>query len=126
MASCRASVDLLPRPASVRAARRVLGQVLDDWNAPHDRADAELVVSELVANAVDHAGGERLTLEVTLSDTWLRIAVVDGVPTRPVVHPPSTDRPRGRGMRIVTVIADRWGVEPCDGGKRVWSELSCL
>jgi hypothetical protein len=77
-----------------------------------------------VANVVDHVGGEAdLTLELSLSDTWLRIAVVDGSAIRPVVQELSHERPRGRGMRIVEKIADRWGADDHKGGKRVWFDL---
>ena len=70
------------------------------------------------------SGGEAsLTVELTLSDSWLRIAVVDGSAVRPVVQELSLDRPRGRGLRMVQGIADRWGHEEHGGGKRVWLEL---
>ena len=64
-----------------------------------------------------------LTLELQLSDRWLRIGVVDGSSIRPVVQELSMDRPRGRGMRMVQQIADRWGADDHLGGKRVWFEL---
>ena len=94
------------------------------WEVPHDREDVALLVTELVANVVDHVQGEvDLTLELSLSDTWLRIAVVDGSSIRPVVQELSHERPRGRGMRMVEAIADRWGAEDHEGGKRVWFDL---
>lgn len=84
-------------------------------------------MTELVSNVVDHVQGEaNLTLELSLSDDWLRIAVVDGSSVRPVVHALSMDLPRGRGMRMVQAIADRWGADDHLGGKRVWFELRPL
>jgi hypothetical protein len=81
-------------------------------------------VTELVANVVDHVGGEaNLTLELTVSEAWLRISVADGSSIQPIVQELSSDRPRGRGLRLVRAIADRWGSEEHAGGKRVWSEL---
>jgi anti-sigma regulatory factor (Ser/Thr protein kinase) len=125
MSTLTATVDLRPTARSVPTARRVLGELLMSWAAPHDRQDAELLVSELVANVVDHAGGESvLTLEISLSGTWLRIAVVDGSAIRPVVRELDHEAPRGRGMQLVEAIADRWGAEDHQGGKRVWLELS--
>jgi anti-sigma regulatory factor (Ser/Thr protein kinase) len=119
-----ASVDLRPTVRSVVTARRVVGELLTAWAAPHDRLDAELLVSEVVANVVDHAGGESvLTLEVSLSDTWLRISVTDGSAIRPVVQELNHQAPRGRGMQLVEAIADRWGADDHQGGKRVWLEL---
>ena len=119
-----ASIDLPPTSASVTAARRLLRELLRVWEVPHDQEDACLLVTELVANVGDHVGGEaNLTLEVSMSDTWLRIAVVDGSSIRPVVEELTHDRPRGRGMRMVEGIADSWGAEDHDGGKRVWFDM---
>ena len=54
-------------------------ELLRVWGTPQDRDDAALLVTELVANVVDHVGGEAsLTLELTSSEGWLRIAVRDG------------------------------------------------
>ncbi len=124
MSTLSARTDLPATPRSVVAARRLLRELLAAWGAPQDREDAELLVTELVANVVDHVGGEQLlTLEVDLADDWLRIAVVDGSAVRPVVQELSGVRPRGRGMQMVAAIATRWGVEDHHGGKRVWLDL---
>jgi anti-sigma regulatory factor (Ser/Thr protein kinase) len=124
MSTRSASIDLPPTSTSVPAARRLVRELLDVWDVPHDRDDAALLVTELVANVVDHVRGEvDLTLELSLSDTWLRLAVVDGSSIRPVVQELTHERPRGRGMRLVAEIADRWGAEDHQGGKRVWFDL---
>src|SRR3569833_1660884 len=121
MSTRSASIDLPPTAASVTAARQLVRELLTVWDVPHDLDDAGLLVTELVANVVDHVRGETdLTLELSLSDTWLRIAVADGSSIRPVVQELSHDRPRGRGMRMVAAIADRWGAEDHKGGERVW------
>jgi anti-sigma regulatory factor (Ser/Thr protein kinase) len=99
-------------------------EVLRAWEVPHDREDAALLVTELVANVVDHARGDaNFTLELSVSDAGLRIAVIDGSSIRPVVQELSHDRPRGRGLRLVESIAERWGADDHDGGKRVWFDL---
>jgi hypothetical protein len=109
---------------SVPAARHIVLELLRAWDVPHDREDAALLVTELVANVVDHVGGEaHLTLELEASDEWLRIAVADGSSVRPIVRELSMDDPRGRGMRMIQAIADRWGADDHHGGKRVWFEL---
>jgi anti-sigma regulatory factor (Ser/Thr protein kinase) len=119
-----ASIELPPVQASVPASRRLVLELLHVWGVPHDREDAALLVTELVANVVDHVGGEAdLTLEISLSGSWLRIAVADGSAIPPVVQELSHDRPRGRGLRMVQAIADRWGAEGHRGGKRVWLDL---
>ncbi|WP_116451130.1 ATP-binding protein [Blastococcus litoris] len=124
MSSRNATIDLPPTAASVPASRHLVLELLRVWDAPHDREDAALLVTELVSNVVDHVGGEaNLTLELEISDDWLRIAVVDGSSVRPVVRELSMERPRGRGMRMVQAIADRWGADDHLGGKRVWFEL---
>jgi anti-sigma regulatory factor (Ser/Thr protein kinase) len=119
-----ASIDLPPASTSVPASRHLVLELLRVWDVPHDREDAALLVTELVANVVDHVGGEAdLTLELSLSGSRLRIAVADGSAIRPVVQELSRDRPRGRGLRMVESIADGWGAEDHRGGKRVWLDL---
>jgi anti-sigma regulatory factor (Ser/Thr protein kinase) len=99
--------------------------LLRAWAAPQERDDAALLVTELVANVVHHVRGQAgLTLETVLSDGWLRIGVIDGSPVPPVARRLENEQPRGRGLLLVTAIADRWGSEDHRGGKRVWFELS--
>ena len=124
MSTRSATFDFPPVTTSIPAARHVVGELLTAWQAPHDPQDAALLVTELVANVVDHAGVEnQLTVEVTLSGDWLRIAVVDGSAVRPVIRELDSGSIRGRGLRLVEAISDRWGSEDHDGGKRVWFEL---
>jgi anti-sigma regulatory factor (Ser/Thr protein kinase) len=124
MSTSEARFDLPPIPASIPVARHVVLELLRVWAAPHDRDDAALVVTELVANVIDHVQGEaNLTLELTLADSWLRISVADGSSVRPVAQELSQDRPRGRGLQLVEAVVDRWGVEDHRGGKRIWFEL---
>ncbi|GAB3310219.1 ATP-binding protein [Geodermatophilus aquaeductus] len=111
MSTLTARVDLPPSPRSVPAARHVVTEALRAWRAPQDADDVALLVTELVANVVDHVGGDAtLSLELEYSDGWLRIAVTDGSAVRPVVGELRGDKPRGRGMQIVDAIADHWGV----------------
>lgn len=125
MTTLSATVDLMPTAASVPTARRVVVDLLTAWGAPHDLGDAGLLVSELVANVVDHVGGDAaFTLELVLAGDWLRVSVTDGSAIRPVVRELEGSAPRGRGMRLVQQIADRWGADDHEGGKRVWLELA--
>jgi hypothetical protein len=124
MSTLTASIDLVPAPPSVPVARHVVLELLNSWNAPQDRDDAAPLVTELVAHVIDHVGGDAsLTLELSMSEEWLRVAVVDGSPARPVVRELAIDSPRGRGLLMVQAIADRWGCEDHRDGKRVWFEL---
>ena len=119
-----ATIDLPPEATSVPLARRLVRDVLRAWNAPHDLEDAELLVAEVVSNVVDHVGGEVFTLELSLREGVLQVGVVDGSSIRPIVRELSLERERGRGMQLVDRIADRWGADDHDGGKRVWFELT--
>jgi anti-sigma regulatory factor (Ser/Thr protein kinase) len=124
MSTLTARVELRPEPRSVPAARHLVASLLAGWGARQSPADVALLVTELVANVVDHVGGDAvLALEVALSDDVLRIAVADGSALRPVVRELRTENPRGRGLRLVQAIADHWGTEEHGGGKRVWFEL---
>jgi anti-sigma regulatory factor (Ser/Thr protein kinase) len=124
MSTLTASIDVPPAPTSVPAARHLLLGILRAWGVPQDPDDAALLVTELVANVIDHVQGEAcLTLEVAFSDGWLRISVADGSSVRPVVRQLEKDQPRGRGLLLVKAIADRWGSEDHRGGKRVWFDL---
>lgn len=82
----------------------------------------ELVVSELVTNAVN-ADAARISVRLCVEDRHVRIEVEDdagGTPT--VMHTTTTDE-RGRGLAIVDSLADRWGIQPMAPGKQVWVEL---
>jgi anti-sigma regulatory factor (Ser/Thr protein kinase) len=84
-------------------------------------ADAvELMVSELVTNAVIHAGsGVEMTLE-ELSD-GARVEICDNSERLPESRDPS--EAGGRGLLVVEALADRWGVQRFDGGKAIWFEV---
>jgi anti-sigma regulatory factor (Ser/Thr protein kinase) len=118
-----AAVDLPPALRSVPAARRLVAQLLAAWAAESFHDDAILLVSELVTNVVRHVSGQlALRVEVALSEPGLRVAVVDSSPVLPV---PGARGPQGgHGILLVATLADRWGSERYNGGKRVWFELA--
>ena len=124
MSSLSATFELRPIAASVPTARHVVVALLEAWAVPHDVDDAALLATELVSNVLDHVGGEAtFAVEVESSGEWLRIGVVDGSAVLPVVQELDHDRPRGRGLLMLQLIALRWGSEEFGGGKRVWFEL---
>jgi anti-sigma regulatory factor (Ser/Thr protein kinase) len=86
--------------------------------------EAELLVSELVTNAVVH-GTPPVTVSVECDGSeGLRVAVTDGSSHSPVPREASPDDESGRGIHLVDVISDRWGVAPNRGdGKAVWFTL---
>ena len=66
MSLLAAGVDLPPVPASVPVARHLVLDLLRAWQAPHDAGDVVVLVTELVADVVDHVAGEAsFTLELT-------------------------------------------------------------
>ena len=92
------------------------------------RSDAILVVSELVSNAVMHAGcepGEEIELVVEMRSTAVRLAITDRgcSDEAPTVRGPEYPGPGGLGLRIVETLAHCWGVER-RSGTLVWAELS--
>jgi anti-sigma regulatory factor (Ser/Thr protein kinase) len=108
----------LPRdPAAPLAARLAVQEHAGDLGA-HAR-DVELLVSELVSNAVRH-GEAPVSLDVRREDDVLRVEVQDaGTGPGPRMRP--GDRGGGFGLRLVDRVATRWGVER--GSTRVWFEL---
>ncbi|WNB86931.1 response regulator [Cellulomonas sp. ATA003] len=119
VAVCDLPKDLL----SVRESRRFLREILASWAMSEAEDAAQLVVSELVTNAITHADSAcRLRLSRTTGG--LRVEVVDGGTGTPDPQPPSATGLHGRGMHIVDALAVAWGTELLDtGGKVVWAEL---
>lgn len=106
-------------------ARRLIRSACDTW--PVDQVDAaRLLVTELVANALEHGGGD-VGLRIYRTADLLRVEVSDGNPNHPhiVDPPPSIEVERGRGLHIVASLASSWGSrsDGDSGGKTVWFEL---
>jgi anti-sigma regulatory factor (Ser/Thr protein kinase) len=108
------------QPESVPAARRFARQVLSDQSGEVIDA-AELMVSELATNCVQHAGTD---FEVKIHKQGeIRVDVRDANRRQPVLRFPAQHEPSGRGLRIVAAMSDDWGVIPSRGGKTVWFVL---
>ncbi|HWU11630.1 MAG TPA: ATP-binding protein [Streptomyces sp.] len=122
-------------PRGARLAHRLAGERLDAWGIPYgsDAHDAlTLAVAELSSNAVrhGHSSGRDFRLRLCAEGTAIRIEVTDTRGDR-LPHPAETvptDHDGGRGLLLVTALADRWGWYPCaDGpGKTVWAVLGVL
>jgi anti-sigma regulatory factor (Ser/Thr protein kinase) len=112
-------------PPSARA-RRLVRNACRSW--PDDRVeDAELLVTELIANAVQHANGP-VDLNIAGGPNLLRVEVTDTNPQHPsLINQPRIDDEGGRGLCLVSTIADAWGSESIgqglNPGKTVWFEL---
>ena len=114
-----------PSRAATPAARCFVRDVLRAWDREGLLEPAELVVSELVTNAVMHTAG-RVELTLRREPTgvvW--IGVRDDSERLPRRQSAGSDDVAGRGLTIVAQLADRWGVQPCPSGtgKVVWLEL---
>ncbi|MDX3643921.1 ATP-binding protein, partial [Streptomyces sp. MB09-02B] len=142
-------VSLPGGPLAPGAARRFVGSALAEWaelELPGAAAlsarlveDALVVVSELVTNAVVHAGTDvellcRLGRDDPTSAGWLLVEVSDHHPSRAVreegaERPYLVERPYGaaeygRGLRLVAALSEAWGITYRTGMKTVWARLS--
>lgn len=111
-------------PRSVRHARSLVDETLSQWRMPHLAPTATLLTSEVVTNAVLHAGTD-FTVSVSLDAARqrLRVAVADNSPVLPRRRHHSSMAMTGRGLTIVYSQADAVGVEAVGTGKVVWFEL---
>lgn len=114
---------VLPADATAPGrARLFLRAATQEWGIDDDLAqDAAMVITELVANAVDHARSES-TLSVGVKRGTLCVAVRDARPC-PVPRPAPIDptAPRGRGLQMVDALTSAWGVTLHADGKTVWA-----
>jgi PAS domain S-box-containing protein len=116
-------LTLAPTPESARTARRLVAAVLTTARADHFADTATLLTSELVTNGIVHAHTD-LQIVVDATPTWVRVEVVDGNPHLPVRREYDENASTGRGMEMVELLADDFGVESLEGdGKRVWFRL---
>ncbi|RNL70166.1 SpoIIE family protein phosphatase [Streptomyces sp. I6] len=111
----------LPRDASVvSTARRLIEHQLQAWEMPDAVSGTELIVSELLSNAIRYGQGP-IRLRVIL-DRSLICEVSDASSTSPHMrHATETDE-GGRGLFIVMQLSDRWGTRTTGDGKTIWSE----
>lgn len=111
-----------PTPASVAAARRFVARLLSTGD-PDLRERAVLIVSELATNALRHAGGG-FTVELGADGVITYLAVHDESPSLPRPRTPAPTETGGRGLQIVSAVADDWGVATRGEGKTVWCRLN--
>ncbi|MFJ3648142.1 ATP-binding protein [Streptomyces murinus] len=121
-----ASFELPAHPLSVGAARRVVRELLTVWDVPEGvRDDVVLVVSELITNALVHAGGTRIGCRLHRTAERIRVEVADEITgdagsVLPVTCRPGPEDPHGRGLLLVEALSLGWGVTlPSDRAARV-------
>ncbi|MFE5902323.1 SpoIIE family protein phosphatase [Streptomyces sp. NPDC056488] len=125
--TARATASFEPVGRSVAAARAFVRDTLQGWGHPELVDDAVVLTSELVTNAVVHAGTAADVLCLR-SDDSIRIEVSDRYPEREIpVQSGRTlvapDRENGRGLLLCAALAHRWGVDYSPTRKHVWFHL---
>ncbi|MER6570101.1 ATP-binding protein [Streptomyces sp. NPDC001093] len=117
-----ASWPLQRELTSAGRARHLVTAQLSDW-ALDDLADtAELLVSELVTNALRHTRGP-LRLNLRLRHSRLLCEVEDTESAGPARNVPDADAEGGRGIELLELLADAWGSTRTGTGKTMWFEL---
>ena len=107
-------------PKTIARARHAVLRACEAWDIA-DTSAAELVASELVANAVMHGWG-RVDLRLRDTGDGLRIEVEDANPSPPVVREGRVGRVGGFGLHIISRLAE-WGWRPTPTGKVVWARV---
>ncbi|WP_406333254.1 SpoIIE family protein phosphatase [Streptomyces sp. NBC_00203] len=126
--TARAAASFEPLGRSVATARSFVRDTLQGWGFADVVDDAVVLTSELVTNAVVHAGTSADVLCLR-SDDGVRIEVADRYPEREIplqataVNMGSPDREGGRGLQLCAALAGRWGVEYTPTHKQVWFQI---
>ncbi|MGW2189376.1 SpoIIE family protein phosphatase [Streptomyces sp. NPDC001719] len=111
-----------PRPQTARQARRLARRALARWGLDELSDSVELLVSEVITNAVRYA--ERpISLRLLRTDV-LRCEVGDDVPQLPRLRQARPSDEGGRGLYLVNRLARRWGATRLSTGKVVWFEMA--
>ncbi|WP_326593680.1 ATP-binding SpoIIE family protein phosphatase [Streptomyces sp. NBC_01294] len=113
-------------PERIAGARRQIRELLHDW-ADADQVDsAVLMVSEMVTNVLTHTDGDALLVAEAVGELGvrrLRIEVADSSDELPHKRHPGEMSSSGRGVLLMEMLADGWGVDPRGEGKSIWFEL---
>ena len=121
--------ELPADPTSARQARTAIRRALADWRMEHLSGDAELLASELVANAAEHGGGKPIGLALRRHPEpdgrpGITCEVTDSAPQSTPRLVPGPDAERGRGLAIVAALARSSGVRTSQAGKTSWFTLA--
>ncbi len=126
-ATSDAEITLAHDLVSPRTARRFLRQFIEDARVDCDLDTADLLVSEVVTNAVLHARGA-ITVYVAALAGGVRVEVHDCSPLLPAPRRHADDATTGRGLDLVSTLASGWGAHTLHGAgedrKVVWFELT--
>ena len=147
---CRYATALLPaQPRTASVARSFLAEQATSWGVPEVVEDAQLILSELVTNALVHVQDSEITVTLSCAAAVFEVAVFDTSPALPLAratganmdglahfqpseHPTGEVRAHvrdagplaaGRGLQLVDALAESWGAAPQERGKSVWARL---
>lgn len=124
----RRRLHLPPHPDSPALARNLVSEACSAWGLPEVLYPARLVMSELAANAIEHAATPFHAV-VVRRGSGLHLIVADGDPRMPHLVDPPRDPPgniwdmRGQGLRTVQAASTGWGALPTRHGKLVWATV---
>ncbi|QFZ75251.1 SpoIIE family protein phosphatase [Streptomyces fagopyri] len=113
-------------PERVADARQQVRELLHDWGSEDQRDSAVLLVSEILTNVLVHTDGDALLVaEVTgaSGDRRMRVEVTDASGDLPHRRHPGELASSGRGLVLVEILAEAWGVDPRGEGKSIWFEF---
>lgn len=117
-----AAWELAADPREAGRARALVRGQLAEWGLAGAAETAELLVGEVVANALRHTGGSPVRLRVVRAAGALLVEVSDDDHGMPVLLDAGPEDEGGRGMRIVSRLAGEWGTSRSGRGKTVWFE----
>lgn len=113
-------------PERIAGARRQVRELLHDWADAEQVDSAVLMVSEMVTNVLMHTDGDALLVAEAAGDLGtrrLRVEVADASDELPHKRQPGEMASSGRGVLLMEMLADAWGVDPRGEGKSIWFEL---
>jgi DNA-binding NarL/FixJ family response regulator len=120
-----AKAQLAPELQSAGVARKFVDETLRRWDCGEQLDVINLLVSEVVTNAIVHAGTD-VEVSVELKPDAVRIEVSDETLSMPAPRDASDEETSGRGLALVEALASAWGVETRPEGKVVWFEVPRL
>jgi anti-sigma regulatory factor (Ser/Thr protein kinase) len=116
-------IALPTQPTSAKVARDFLAEATCNRHEARVLDDAQLLVSELVGNAVRH-GAPPIEVEVScVGAQTLQVRVRDAAEDGPRPRDADADAEGGRGLALVDMLSDDWGTDPDEDGKSVWFRL---
>nr|WP_225860554.1 SpoIIE family protein phosphatase [Streptomyces triticiradicis] len=114
-------------PERIADARQQLRELLHDWASADQLDSAVLLVSEMVTNVLVHTDADALLVAEVAGEPGerrMRVEVTDGSDDLPHRRHPGELASSGRGLVLVEMLADAWGVDPRGEGKSIWFEFS--